>query len=121
MRKMAARLSRAGLHYQMEAILYGQADGTPIRSRLMYKGEYGVVYLPASITTLNGRPHDFFIQPGQRINNRELAALRAYSLGHHLVNCAPDVTADLRYNVKVTPRRGQAYRTGKVIIRIQEK
>jgi hypothetical protein len=121
--EMRDSLDQVGMEYEIHATYYGQADGTPIRqdSGLVYRGEYGMIDLPEDVTTLNGVPHHFLIQPSQRLTNEELAAVRAYSLSDLVRRGFGHVEPVDHYSISVVPHRGRDHRYAKVFLELKEK
>lgn len=113
-----AKIQQAGIsRYRIEATFTGSADGLPVR-RLYYRGEYGRVRL-TSRTTLNNAPHRFDIEPGERLTNETLAALRAVSLAAYLHGrLGPRVPLYDRFEITVSPDRGARFRTARISITI---
>ena len=107
--------------YRVSATLFGQADGTPICSRLIYRGEYGEIIMPADRTRLNGLPHEFHIVRHKVISNEELAAIRAYSIASYIRGALYNVPIEEKYNISVVKEKGILFRNASVKIEIMEK
>ncbi len=117
------RLEREGMRkYFIRATFSGQADGTPIRRPLYYRGEWGIVNMSRNETTLNGYPTEFKIRPGQTISNEELAALRSYGLMAYLKSAHESVRNIQKFfEVGVVQSRGVNYRIARVTITIHNQ
>ena len=117
-----AKLDDAGMtgKYRVVATLFGQADGTPIRGKLIYRGEYGEIHMPANQTLLNGKPHEFRIVRHQQISNSELAAIRAYGIASYIRGALYNVPIEERYNIRVVRERGFKFRSASVKLEVME-
>lgn len=116
MRKVVDRAKAevgAGIDISFQATYSAQADGLPART-LRYKGEYGNVLLPSTLTTLNGKPVDVRIAKGQLINNAELAALRAVSLSSFVHGALDPYKIADKFVLTTTDARGLEERWVKV-------
>jgi hypothetical protein len=101
---------------------YGSADGTPITSRLIYSGEYGII--DEKEVALENKYHErLTIMPNQKISNLDLAFLRAYGLYSLFMDFVSPkgLTRNrftyIKFFAKVMPDPGENYRFGKIIIK----
>jgi hypothetical protein len=105
---------------------YGNADGLPVRSLLTYQGEFGNVQIPASQLSLNGTPTRASYRPGQRLDNPDLAILRAYGTGYYIRGRAKRGGVDHlitqeHYYCATTKQIGQQYRSVRVELEIRQR
>lgn len=115
-----SRLKENGMHsYRIQAKFSGKADGIPIRN-LYYRGEYGAIRLIDN-TTLNGISHEFHINPGQKLNNHELAALRAFSLAFYLHGKIADKNIEDHFDIQTINKADNKFRTASVSITILDE
>lgn len=94
-----------------------QADGIPIRS-LRYRGDLGKVELDAESTTVNGKPQSISVNPGQLVNNEQLAALRAVSMRKLVKNKLKGLNLAERFELTTTDESGPSHRWVKVTLSI---
>lgn len=122
--KMIKKLDAVGVGYEVHTTYYGQSDGIPMKygRGVIYRGEYGTISMPKSITTLNGKPHSFHIQPGKTLSNTELAATRAFGLQDFVNRGSVGISSIVdNYQITTTTERGSEHRYAKVTFIIKEK
>lgn len=98
----------------ISATYYGGADGLPVRA-LKYRGEYGLVNV---VAIHNGVNYQYHIASGQRINNAELALLRAVSLRHYLRANSKVEIKDRGFEIETSTQVGGAARYVRVTIHL---
>lgn len=115
-----ARLDELGVSYEIIAHYEGSADGVPMSpSGVVYKGEYGRIMLGPEKVEHNGSPAQIYIEPGQRLKNVELAALRAISLHEYVLRISKhDARIADKYSLTTTGEIGSRFRSSSVTFRI---
>jgi hypothetical protein len=102
-----------------QATYSAQADALPA-SNLKYNNDYGAIFLPSAITTVNGKPTDVAVTPGF-INNTQLAALRAVSLASFVRGKLKDYDVTDRFVLSTSSARGLEERWVKLELTIAPK
>lgn len=102
-----------------QATYSAQADALPARN-LRYAGEYGEIFLPSAITTVNGKPTDVAVRQGL-IDNTQLAALRAVSLASFVRGKLKDYDVTDRFALSTSSARGLEERWVKLELTIAPK
>lgn len=119
---MANDLDEIGEEYELHATYHGVADGLPIKgSGILYRNEYGTVVLPKDVTILNGKARGFIIRPFDKVNNQQLAALRAYSMRDFVQSAAPNKLIGSSYRVSVVPSKGIEHRAAWFDLKLRKR
>jgi hypothetical protein len=105
---------------------YGYADGLPVRSVLVYRGELGAVNIPAWQLRLNREPAQASYRAGQHISNQDLAILRAYGAGYYVREMASRASiehllAEEHYHCTTTRIVGERFRSVRVELEIRQR
>lgn len=107
--------------YHITATVVGTADGIPYsKGKKRYRGEFGQVVVPSSAAIFNGENTRFSIKPGERLDNKNTAFLRAVGVSQQLNNLADTERLRLNYDIKTFLSRGEQYRFVKVFIQINK-
>lgn len=112
-------LEHLGVKYKMQLTFTGSADGLAIKpAGIVYGGQWGFINFNKENTKVNGVPAAFNITLGEKVNNTQLAALRAISLADFCIKTVASISPEVKYDLRVHQNKGQDYRFASVIIEL---
>lgn len=109
---------RDKLHVAVElhATYFGGADGIPIgKNGGVYGNEFGPIELGPEVLTIDGKPASVAIHGNQKVNNAELAILRAAALRHEFMGqFKADMDMSEQWVIATSPQIGATHRFARI-------